>query len=153
MVWDSLLAANSVLPHVNASLNLVACLLLCLGLWLIKRGRERAHKLAMLSCFGVSVAFLGCYVAHHLQEFSRPFPREEFPRAAWVYYLILLSHIPLAALVPVLAVVTIVLGLRGRRAAHRKWARLTFPIWLYTSVTGVLIYLMLYVWFVPKVSL
>jgi putative membrane protein len=131
----------------------VACLLLCLGLWLIKQGRERAHKLAMLSCFAVSVAFLGCYVAYHLQEFSRPFPRDDFPRAAGVYYFILFTHIPLAALVPVLASVTIVLGLRGRRSTHRKWARLTFPVWLYTSITGVLIYLMLYVWFTPKVSI
>lgn len=151
MLWDSILATNSVLPHVNASLNLVACVLLCLGFWLIKQGKERAHKLAMLSCFGVSVAFLGCYLAYHLQEFSKPFPRAEFPQAAWVYYIILFTHIPLAALVPLLAVVTIVLGLRDRRAAHRKWAKITFPIWLYTSVTGVLIYLMLYVWFVPTV--
>jgi uncharacterized membrane protein YozB (DUF420 family) len=61
----------------------------------------------------------------------------------------LATHIPLAALVPFLAIVTIVLGFRDRRQTHRKWAKITFPIWLYTSVTGVLIYLMLYVWFVP----
>jgi putative membrane protein len=151
MIWDSVLATNSVLPHVNASLNLIACLLLCAGLWLIKRGRERAHKIAMLSCFGVSVAFLACYLAYHLQETSKPFPRDEYPQAAWAYYIVLFTHIPLAALVPILALVTITLGLRDRRAAHRKWAKITFPIWLYTSVTGVLIYLMLYVWFVPKV--
>lgn len=149
MGWDLLLATNSVLPHVNASLNFVACLLLITGVWLIKRGKETAHKVAMLSCFGVSVAFLACYVVYHLQQPSKPFPKGEFPQVAPVYLFILLTHIPLAALVPVLAVVTIVLGLRGRRQAHRRWAKITFPIWLYTSVTGVLIYLMLYVWFVP----
>lgn len=149
MGWDLLLATNSVLPHVNASLNFVACLLLITGVLLIKRGKETAHKVAMLSCFGVSVAFLACYVAYHLQYPSKPFPKDAFPQVAPVYLFILLTHIPLAALVPVLAVVTIVLGLRGRRQAHRRWAKITFPIWLYTSVTGVLIYLMLYVWFVP----
>lgn len=149
MGWDVLLATNSVLPHVNASLNFVACVLLITGVWLIKQGKETAHKAAMLSCFGVSIAFLACYVAYHLQEFSKPFPKAEFPQAAVVYYIILATHIPLAALVPVLAIVTIVLGLRDRRQAHRRWAKITFPIWLYTSVTGVLIYLMLYVWFVP----
>jgi len=149
MGWDVLLATNSVLPHVNASLNFVACLLLVTGVWLIKQGKETAHKVAMLSCFGVSIAFLACYVAYHLQEFSKPFPKEEYPQAAIVYFIILATHIPLAALVPVLAIVTIVLGLRNRRQAHRRWAKITFPIWLYTSVTGVLIYLMLYVWFVP----
>lgn len=149
MGWELLLATNSVLPHVNASLNFVACILLVAGVLLIKRGKETAHKVAMLSCFAVSVAFLGCYVAYHLQEFSKPFPKAEFPQAAYVYYFILLTHIPLAALVPFLAITTIVLGFRDRRQAHRKWAKITFPIWLYTSVTGVLIYLMLYVWFVP----
>ncbi len=149
MGWENLLATNSVLPHINASLNFVACLLLCAGLWLIKRKNEKAHKIAMLSCFGVSVAFLGCYVAYHLQEFSKPFPQAEYPQAAIFYYIILATHIPLAAMVPVLAIVTITLGLRERRVAHRKWAKITFPIWLYTSITGVLIYLMLYVWFVP----
>lgn len=149
MGWELLLATNSVLPHVNASLNFVACILLVAGVLLIKRGKETAHKVAMLSCFAVSVAFLGCYVAYHLQEFSKPFPKAEFPQAAYVYYFILLTHIPLAALVPFLAICTIVLGFLDRRQAHRKWAKITFPIWLYTSVTGVLIYLMLYVWFVP----
>jgi uncharacterized membrane protein YozB (DUF420 family) len=149
MGLELLLATNSVLPHVNASLNFVACVLLIIGVWLIKQGKETAHKAAMLSCFAVSVAFLGCYVAYHLQEFSKPFPRAEFPQAAIVYYIILATHIPLAALVPFLAITTIVLGFRDRRQAHRRWAKITFPIWLYTSVTGVLIYLMLYVWFVP----
>jgi putative membrane protein len=149
MGYELLLATNSILPHVNASLNFVACILLIAGVLLIKRGQEAAHKVAMLSCFAVSVAFLGCYVAYHLQEFSKPFPKAEFPQAATVYYIILATHIPLAALVPLLAITTIVLGLSDRRQAHRKWAKITFPIWLYTSVTGVLIYLMLYVWFVP----
>lgn len=149
MDFFSILTAGSILPHVNASLNLVACMLLLIGYGLIKYRRERAHRAVMIACFLVSVAFLGSYLVYHSQQISVPFPRAEFPRAAIVYYVVLGTHIPLAALVPVLALVTIVLGLRNRRVAHRRWARWTFPIWLYTSITGVLIYLMLYLWFVP----
>jgi uncharacterized membrane protein YozB (DUF420 family) len=149
MGWELLLATNSILPLVNASLNVVACILLIAGVLLIKRGQETAHKVAMLSCFAVSVAFLCCYVVHHVNVGSKLFPKDEFPIARYVYLFILGTHIPLAALVPFLAITTIVLGFRDRRQAHRKWAKITFPIWLYTSVTGVLIYLMLYVWYVP----
>jgi uncharacterized membrane protein YozB (DUF420 family) len=135
-----------VLPHINAALNLVATVLLMAGLVFIKRRQETAHRRAMLACFAVSVAFLACYVLYHVQipGGSRKFP--SYPPAAvrYGYYLLLASHVILAAVVPVLAVVTIGLGLADRRRRHVQLARWTLPIWLYVSVTGVLVYGMLY---------
>ncbi len=130
------------LPAVNATLNAIAAVLLIVGWLLIKSGRERAHKNTMLSAFAVSIAFLACYLVYHFQvgsvKFTGPSPVRE------AYLTLLASHVILAAAVPVLAVITIYLGLRDRRQKHRKVARWTFPIWLYVSVTGVVIYVMLY---------
>lgn len=138
------LAAFSVsqLPTVNALLNSLATVLLIWGYVLIKQRREQAHKRMMLSAFGVSAAFLVCYVIYHLQAGHVAFGGP--PGVRTVYFAILISHIILAALVPVLALVTIYLGLKDRRVAHRRIARWTLPIWLYVSVTGVVIYIMLY---------
>lgn len=131
------------LPHINASLNALAGVLLVIGFVLIKRRNETAHKWAMLSAFSVSVIFFACYVTYHYYAGSREFPKDT--GAVWyVYIAILASHVVLAATVPFLAVTVIVLGLRDKRDAHRRWARVTFPIWLYVSVTGVIVYLMLY---------
>ena len=135
------------LPHINASLNALATLLLILGMVFIKRGNESAHRKTMLSCFGVSTVFLICYLVYHAMAGSKKFPiGEGAPSDAvrYFYYFILLTHIVLAAAVPVLAIITIYLGLKDRRASHRRIARWTFPIWLYVSVTGVLVYVMLY---------
>ena len=133
-------------PHINASLNGLAFVLLVLGFIQIKRGNEAAHRRTMLACFGVSVVFLICYLTYHTLKagISTKFP--EYPPDAIriLYYVILLSHIVLAAAVPFLAVVTIILGLKDRRIGHRRFAKITFPIWLYVSVTGVAIYWMLY---------
>ncbi|MBX9788344.1 MAG: DUF420 domain-containing protein [Pirellulales bacterium] len=141
---DPILAAFSVedLPTVNALLNATAAVLLVVGYVLIRQGREQAHKRAMLSAFGVSIAFLACYLVYHWQVRHVPFLGPPVVRV--VYLAILISHIVLAACVPVLAIVTIWLGLADRRAAHRRLARWTLPIWLYVSVTGVIVYLMLY---------
>jgi uncharacterized membrane protein YozB (DUF420 family) len=130
------------LPTVNALLNATATALLLMGYYLIKRRREQAHKRAMLSAFVVSILFLTCYVIYHVQEGSVRFTGPT--TAAYVYYAILIPHILLAATVPVLALLTIYFGLSDQRARHRRIARWTFPIWLYVSVTGVLVYLMLY---------
>ncbi len=135
------------LPHVNASLNGVATLLLIVGLLTIKSGRESLHRNAMLSAFGVSAIFLVSYLTYHAVAGSKHFPRETYPTAAWFYFPLLVSHVILAMGVPVLAIWAIRLGLKGERAAHRKVAKWAFPIWLYVSVTGVLVYLMLYWWF------
>ncbi len=138
------------LPHVNASLNTLATMLLLLGFWLIRQRRELAHQRVMLTCFGVSLVFLVSYLVYHAQVGSVRFPA--YPPAAvrLAYRLILFSHMILAAAVPILAVVTIGLGWRDRRTAHRRLARWTLPIWLYVSVTGVIVYLMLYQLFPPQ---
>jgi len=138
------------LPHVNASLNAIATLLLFGGYVLIRQRREVAHRRVMLACFGVSVLFLISYLIYHAQAGSKRFP-DYPPQAIRVTYLtILFSHIVLAALVPFMAIVTIVLGLRDRRQAHRRLAKWTFPIWMYVSITGVLVYLMLYQLYPPR---
>jgi len=148
--------AENIFPHINASLNAIATVLLVSGYVLIKRRREVAHKWTMLSCFGVSVAFLCCYLFYHIvvkKGESTKFP--DYPPVAIrvTYLAILLSHIVLAAAVPFLAGVTIYFGFREerqkQRLKHRQLARWTFPIWLYVSVTGVLVYLMLYHLFPP----
>lgn len=134
------------LPHVNASLNALATVLLVAGYILIKRRQEQAHKWVMLSCFGVSAIFMICYLTYHFNIVggSKKFPSSEYPAAAFVYYPILILHILLAISVPFLAVGTIYLGLANKRLGHRWLAKWTFPIWLYVSVTGVIVYLMLY---------
>jgi uncharacterized membrane protein YozB (DUF420 family) len=136
------------LPTVNASLNATATVLLVIGYWLIKQRREVAHKRVMLTAFGVSMLFLTCYLIYHAQVGHVKFPGPEPIRTA--YYVMLISHVLLAAIVPVLAGRTIYLGLRDRRATHRRWAKWTFPIWLYVSITGVLIYFMLYHLYPPS---
>lgn len=132
------------LPAVNASLNGSATVLILLGYWFIRRGRERAHKATMLSAFVVSIAFLACYVVYHLSldGVSKPFTGPSPVREA--YYALLISHVLLAMTVPVLTVGTIAYGLLDRRDKHRAWARWTLPIWLYVSATGVVIYFVLY---------
>jgi uncharacterized membrane protein YozB (DUF420 family) len=136
------------LPTVNAVLNALAGTLLVVGYVLIKRHRETAHKRVMLSAFGVSVVFLGCYLSYHQLLFvnegvrGRPFLGPEPIRT--LYFAMLISHVVLAAAVPVLALITIYHGYRDNRLKHRRIARWTFPIWLYVSVTGVLIYVLLY---------
>ncbi len=139
------------LPHLNATLNSLATILLIVGYLLIKRKQETAHKWTMLGCFGVSCAFLVSYLVYHVNVLnSKPFPRGDYADLwSYLYLGVLISHVVLAALVPFLAITTIILGLLNRRHAHRKIARWTFPIWLYVSVTGILVYFMLYWWFVP----
>ncbi len=142
-----------VLPHVNAALNATATVLLVVGWLLIRQRREVAHRRVMLSAFGVSVAFLASYLVYHFLAkagVSTPFPSYPPPAVRYLYYGILLSHIVLAMGVPVLAVGTIYHGLRDQRVQHRRWARWTFPIWLYVSVTGVVVYVMLYQLYPPR---
>ncbi len=130
------------LPAVNATLNATATALLLTGYTLIRRKRILAHKRVMLTAFGVSVAFLVCYLVYHAQVGSVRYQKTGLIRP--VYFSILISHTILAATVPVLAIVTLRRALRGDFQRHRKIARWTFPIWLYVSVTGVIVYLMLY---------
>ncbi|MCA9070378.1 MAG: DUF420 domain-containing protein [Planctomycetaceae bacterium] len=132
------------LPTINASLNGLATVLLVVGYLLIRRKQTEAHKRVMLSSFGVSVAFLVCYLVYHAFAGSTKF--EGTGLIKYLYFFILITHIVLAATVPVLAAITIYRGLKSQWDRHRRIARVTFPIWLYVSVTGVMIYGMLYHW-------
>jgi putative membrane protein len=133
------------LPALNAGLNGTATALLTAGFVLIKRKQVAAHRAAMLAAFGVSVAFLGCYLAYHLQTGAHtPFGGQGFIRA--VYFALLISHVLLAMAIVPLILVTLTLAVRGRFDRHRAWARWTFPLWYYVSVTGVLVYFFLYRW-------
>ena len=130
------------LPAVNASLNAVSGVLLLIGYALIRARRIAAHRAVMIAAFVASALFLVCYVIYHAQVGSVPFQRQGFVRP--LYFTILISHIVLAASVPPLAIVTLTRGLKGRYPQHRRIARWTLPIWLYVSVTGVLVYVLLY---------
>ncbi len=130
------------LPALNATLNGTAACLLLIGYRFIRRGEIRQHRATMLAACTVSTAFLASYVTYHANVGSRPFPGHGPVRT--VYLTILLTHVVLAATVLPLALITVIRGLRGRYDRHRAIARWTFPIWLYVSVTGVIVYLMLY---------
>lgn len=138
------------LPRTNAMLNGLATLLLIVGFTAIKAGQVPLHRRMMLFAFGVSIAFLGCYLAYHfaLHHYTGSHGRKFAGSGgmATMYYGILISHVFLAATVPVLAIITIYRGLSEQWDKHRRIARITFPIWLYVSVTGVIIYWMLYHW-------
>jgi uncharacterized membrane protein YozB (DUF420 family) len=130
------------LPAVNATLNGISAVLLIAGYALIRQRRIEQHRLAMISAFAVSTLFLIGYVIYHANVGSKRFPGQGPVRT--VYFAILISHIVLAAAVPPLAIVTLVRGLREKYDRHARLARWTLPIWLYVSVTGVVVYLMLY---------
>jgi putative membrane protein len=132
----------STLPTLNAVLNGAAAVLLAAGWWNIRRGRIEAHRRLMLAAFTTSVLFLLSYITYHAQAGSRPFGGAGWVRV--VYFTILLTHIALAAAILPMAIVTLARGLRRDDDRHRRLARWTFPLWLYVSVTGVVIYLMLY---------
>ena len=130
------------LPLLNASLNATSGVLLIIGFMLIRRGHIRAHRAVMISACVVSTLFFTSYVIYHANIGSRPFAGTGPVRA--VYFAILITHVLLAAAVPPLAIITLSRGLRSRFDRHRAIARWTFPIWMYVSVTGVIVYAMLY---------
>jgi uncharacterized membrane protein YozB (DUF420 family) len=130
------------LPALNATLNAIAAVLLMTGYAFIRRGHVRRHRAAMISACVVSVLFLTSYVVYHANVGSRPFTGRGPIRI--VYFTILITHVVLAAAVPPLAIITLWRGLRARFDRHVAIARWTFPIWMYVSVTGVIVYLMLY---------
>lgn len=132
------------LPTLNAGLNASAAALLVVGRALIRHNRETAHRRVMLGAFATSTLFLVSYVFHkYWRDFeSTPFWGEGL--AQWAYLAMLASHVILSMAVPPLAITLIVLGFRGRRETHRRLARFAWPIWMYVSITGVVIYLLLY---------
>jgi len=131
----------SALPHVNALLNTASTLLLLLALWFIKHNDILRHKMAMLSAFGTSALFLISYVIYH---WFKAGPKTYAGDFTTIYYFILLTHIVLAVCIIPLALITLYRGWNMQKAKHRKIARFTYPIWLYVSLTGVVIYMMLY---------
>lgn len=130
------------LPHLNALLNAISAVFLTAGYINIRRGRIRWHRACMISAVVTSGLFFTSYIVYHAQVGSRPFPGTGVLRA--VYFSILIPHVILAATVVPLALVTLRRGLRRDDARHRRLARWTLPIWLFVSVTGVIVYLMLY---------
>jgi putative membrane protein len=134
----------SFLPSVNATLNAVAAGLLVFGRGLARRGRIHSHRRVMTAAFAVSSLFLVLYVAH---KASRGFENTTFHTegpAKLAYLLLLFSHVTLAMTVPPMAIAQIILGMRGKITTHRRLGRWVWPIWMYVSVTGVAIYLLLY---------
>ena len=130
------------LPTLNAALNGLSAVLLLLGYRFIRRREIAQHRACMLAAFGVSVVFLTSYLIYHAQVGSVHFPGTGWIRP--VYFTILITHTILAATVPVLAILTLTRALQKRFDRHRRIARWTFPVWLYVSVTGVVVYWMLY---------
>lgn len=130
------------LPALNATLNGLSAVCLVSGYALIKRGERLMHQRCMLAALVLSSLFLVSYVVYHAHAGSRPFPGQGIIRP--IYFVILITHVVLAATVVPLALITATRGLRSQFDRHVRIARWTFPIWLYVSVTGVVIYLMLY---------
>ena len=130
------------LPAVNATLNGTSAIFLLSGYLFIRRGRPDLHKRCMLGALAASALFLTSYVIYHANTGSRPFDGQGAVRL--VYFAILITHVVLAAVILPLALVTATRGLRSQFGRHVRIARWTLPIWLYVSVTGVVIYLMLY---------
>jgi putative membrane protein len=130
------------LPTVNAALNGTTAVLLTAGYAMVRTRRLLAHKICMLSAFGVSVLFLASYLTYHVTQGVKHYTGQGWLRP--LYFGILFTHTVLAASVVPLAVTTVYFGLRARHPRHQRIARWTLPIWLYVSVTGVVVYLLLF---------
>lgn len=133
------------LPPINASLNAASTILIALGWVFIRHDRKKQHIAFMVSALLTSTAFLACYLIYHFTalsvRFTHPGP------VKWIYYILLLTHVVLAIAILPLIIMTVVPALRATFAQHRRLGRLTMPLWLYVSVTGVIVYFMLYQWF------
>ena len=133
------------LPVVNATLNAIATCFIVSGIILIKKGNKRAHALCMITALIISAAFLTCYLIYHYSYPTTKFTHEGWPKI--IYFIILFTHIPLAMLSLPMIILTVIPAIRRKFEKHKRFAKWTYPVWLYVSVTGVLVYLMLYVWF------
>ncbi|NKB90181.1 MAG: DUF420 domain-containing protein [Acidobacteria bacterium] len=131
------------LPTLNATLNTISALFLLSGYRLIRSGNRDGHRRAMLAAFTTSTLFIVSYLTYHFFAGATPFGHE----GTWIrtaYLTVLLTHTVLAVPAAPMAIATLVLGLRGKFETHRRLARIAFPVWLYVSVTGVIVYVMLY---------
>lgn len=129
------------LPPIYASINGLTAIILITAVYQIKKGNRKTHELLMKTAIAFSVLFLGMYVAYHMTSDSTPFGGEGFIR--YVYYFILLTHILLSIVVIPFVLITYVRAISGEFYKHRKIARITFPLWLYVAITGVIVYLMI----------
>jgi putative membrane protein len=139
--------AISDLPAINASLNFFSAIFISLGWWFIRRGHWRRHIACMITALVASSLFLAGYLTYHASAGEKSSGYHGL--IAWFYFPILISHILLAFVTLPLVILTLIPAFRRRWDRHRRIARWTMPIWLYVSVTGVLVYLMLYQWFPP----
>ncbi|MGH7739251.1 MAG: DUF420 domain-containing protein [bacterium] len=137
----------SILPSVDAGLNGLSVVFLLAGFWFIKHGRRDLHRFCMVTAFLISVIFLVCYLTYHFHAGVVHFTGQGWIRP--VYFFILTTHSILAAIVPILAVITLTRALKGQFERHKKIARFTYPIWLYVSVTGVIVYWLLFHLYAP----
>src|SRR5438046_2030146 len=134
------------LPRVNASLNALSTVFLTLGYIFIKQKKQNAHRNCMIAAFVTSTVFLACYLTYHFNvKAVTKFQGQGIVRP--VYFFILITHVILAVVIVPLILMSLNRGLRQRWGAHKKISRWTWPLWIYVSVTGVIVYLMLYVWF------
>jgi len=131
----------SFLPPIYATINGITAIVLVAGVWAIKNGKKQLHERLMTSAIALSVIFLVMYVAYHMSADSTKFGGEGIVR--YIYFFLLLSHILLSIIIIPLVLITYVRALAKRFDRHRKIARITFPIWLYVAVTGVIVYLMI----------
>lgn len=136
------------LPLVNALLNTLSAILLVIGFRFIKQKKIPQHKIVMITAFVISIIFLGCYLLHkyHLYVTTGTYNTTFKGEGIWriVYFVILITHLIFAIMVPFLAIITLFRGLKMKVDTHKKIAKITLPIWMYVSVTGVLVYIMLY---------
>jgi uncharacterized membrane protein YozB (DUF420 family) len=132
------------LPHLNAALNATSAMLLGIAWWHIRRRHIQTHRRLMIAAFITSACFLTSYVVYHAQAGSKPFPGTGLART--MYFSILIPHVLLAAVVLPMAIVTLRRGLRRDDVRHRRLARWTMPLWMFVSVSGVVVYVMLYRW-------
>jgi len=130
------------LPALNATLNATSLVLLTAGWFLIKSGRRQAHKWCMIAALVMSAAFLTSYVIYHLQVGSVPFQKTGWIRT--LYFLVLIPHIILAIAIVPMILITLSRALSNQFDRHKKIAKITLPLWIYVSVTGVIVYVMLY---------
>jgi len=133
----------SVFPTVNASLNFTAACLLILGYRAIKAGKKETHKKFMIAALACSILFLGCYLSYHYMHGSTKYEGEGLMR--FLYFSILITHTPLAVLIVPFIIAAVYFALKGDLQKHKKIVKWVYPCWMYVSVTGVVIYLMLYV--------
>lgn len=131
----------SFLPPIYATINGITAVLLVTAVWAIKNGKQKLHENLMKSAIGCSVAFLGMYVAYHMTADSTSFGGEGIIK--YVYFFILITHILLSIIIIPFVLITYVRALAQRFDKHRKLARITYPMWLYVAVTGVIVYLMI----------